>query len=247
MSDNWNWECPYCGKSQVVTRPQSLGRVVDLRINGQKEGPLAAEIVAIGCSNTECLKTTIKVSICEARYASPSACIINYDKKPLVDMYLLPFSNAKPQPDYIPKPIREDYYEACKIRDLSPKASATLIRRCLQGMIRDFAGIQKGTLNKEITDLKEAVETGTADRSITAESVEAIDHIRTIGNIGAHMEKDINTIIDVDPNEAEILIQVTEMLFEEWYGDRHRRTERLAQVKKIADTKKEQKALPSPS
>ncbi|ASC06056.1 hypothetical protein S101468_01819 [Acetobacter pasteurianus subsp. pasteurianus] len=90
-------------------------------------------------------------------------------------MYLLPFSNAKPQPDYIPKPIREDYYEACKIRDLSPKASATLIRRCLQGMIRDFAGIQKGTLNKEITDLKEAVETGTADRSITAESVEAID------------------------------------------------------------------------
>ncbi|ASC06054.1 hypothetical protein S101468_01817 [Acetobacter pasteurianus subsp. pasteurianus] len=61
------------------------------------------------------------------------------------------------------------------------------------------------------------------------------------------MEKDINTIIDVDPNEAEILIQVTEMLFEEWYGDRHKRAERLAQVKKIADTKKEQKALPSPS
>ncbi|GAA09520.1 hypothetical protein ATPR_2524 [Acetobacter tropicalis NBRC 101654] len=247
MSDNWNWECPYCGKSQVVTRPQSIWRVADLRINGQKEGPLAAEIIAIGCSNTECLKTTIKVSICEATYPSPAVCVIDSDKKPLVDMYLLPFSSAKPQPDYIPEPIREDYYEACKIRDLSPKASATLIRRCLQGMIRDFAGIKKNTLNGEITALKEAITNGTADRSITPESVEAIDHIRTIGNIGAHMEKDINTIIDVEPNEAEVLINVTEMLFDEWYGARHKRAQRLAQVMQIADDKKQQKAIPSPS
>jgi hypothetical protein len=48
-----------------------------------------------------------------------------------------------PLPDYIPEQIKDDYYEACSILNLSPKASATLARRCLQGMIRDFWGITK--------------------------------------------------------------------------------------------------------
>jgi len=33
---------------------------------------------------------------------------------------------------------------------------------------------------------------------------EAIDAVRKLGNIGAHMEKDINVIVDVDPEEAEL-------------------------------------------
>ena len=30
--------------------------------------------------------------------------------------------------------------------------------------------------------------------------------VRKVGNIGAHMEKDINVIVDVDPDEAQHLI-----------------------------------------
>ena len=56
----------------------------------------------------------------------------------------MPESDAKPQPEFIPEAIRQDYREACRIRDLSPKASATLARRCLQGMIRDFCAITRG-------------------------------------------------------------------------------------------------------
>lgn len=108
-------------------------------------------------------------------------------------------------------------------------------------MIRNFACISRGTLNAEIMELKRQVESGEADRAITSESVEAIDHIRSIGNIGAHMEKDINTIIEVDPNEANALIEVSEMLFDEWYGERHRRQERLKKVKAISENKVEQK------
>lgn len=37
--------------------------------------------------------------------------------------------------------------------------------------------------------------------------------VREIGNIGAHMEADINVIIDVDPDEAQILIDLVELLF----------------------------------
>jgi hypothetical protein len=34
--------------------------------------------------------------------------------------------------------------------------------------------------------------------------VDAIDHVRKIGNIGAHMEADINVIVEVEPKEAQI-------------------------------------------
>ena len=104
--------------------------------------------------------------------------------------------------------MRDDYYEACAIRDLSPKASATLTRRCLQGMIRDFCGIAKATLAKEIDALREALDNHTAPKGVTHESVEAIDAVRKVGNIGAHMEKDIALIVDVDPGEAQMLIEL---------------------------------------
>ena len=106
--------------------------------------------------------------------------------------------------------------EACRVRDLSPKASATLARRCLQGMIRDFCGIAKATLYQEIEALNRAVADNKAPQGVTPESVQGIDDVRSIGNIGAHMEKDINIIVEVDPDEAQMLIELVEMLFDEW-------------------------------
>jgi hypothetical protein len=64
------------------------------------------------------------------------------------------------------------------------------------------------------------------------------ESVRSIGNIGAHMEKDINLIIDVEPEEAQALIELTETLFQEWYVGRHERQQRLARVAKIAGEKK---------
>jgi hypothetical protein len=131
---------------------------------------------------------------------------------------LIPPSMAKAFPSYIPGSIREDYEEACLIVDGSPKASATLARRCLQGMIRDFWGIAKSRLKDEIDDLKTRVDVLTWG---------AIDGVRSIGNIGAHMEKDVNVIIDVEPDEAAKLIWLIELLMSEWYIHRHEREERL--------------------
>lgn len=50
-----------------------------------------------------------------------------------------------------------------------------------------------------------------------------IDAIRKIVNIGAHMEKDINLIIDVDSEEAQLLIGLIEMLIKDWYIVKHER------------------------
>jgi len=57
--------------------------------------------------------------------------------------------------------------------------------------------------------------------------VDAIDVVRKVGSIGAQMEADINVMVDVDPNEAQVLIELVETLFAEWYIARHNRTERL--------------------
>jgi hypothetical protein len=109
---------------------------------------------------------------------------------------LRPQGAAKPQPEYIPKALRCDYTEACRIRHLSPKASATLSRRCLQGMIRNFCGITKPTLFKEVLALRQALDDGTAAKGVTHESVDAIDAVRSVGNIGAHMKVDVDLIVD---------------------------------------------------
>jgi hypothetical protein len=132
-------------------------------------------------------------------------------------------------PSYVPTPILDDYEEACKIRDLSPKASATLSRRCLQGIIRDFWGISKSRLVDEIEGIRDKVDVDTWA---------AIDAVRKIGNIGAHMERDINVIVDVEPEEAELLIGLIEMLVKDWYIARHKRQEHLRAITEAAQSKK---------
>ena len=132
-----------------------------------------------------------------------------------------PQSKAKQYPEYIPEPIREDYEEACAVLYLSPKSSATLARRCLQGMIRDFWGITKASLNAEITELKD---------KIPADLWSAIDSLRQLGNIGAHMEKDTNLIVDIDPDEAEKLIRLIELLMKEWYISREERKQLFGDI-----------------
>jgi hypothetical protein len=127
----------------------------------------------------------------------------------------------------------DDYVEACAIRDLSPKASATLSRRCLQGIIRDFWKVSKPTLVQEIEAIKDKTDPLTW---------EAIDSVRKIGNISAHMEADINVIVDVDANEAQLLIELIETLIKDWYVVRHDREKRLKAIVAARDAKDAAKA-----
>jgi hypothetical protein len=232
----FNWKCPHCNITQTV---------VDQRIHHFKqhlqvgdvfiENP-AYEIHAIGCSNKECKKVQITLGFGKAHYANGTSTTGNIKH----EFYkrITPSDAGKPQPDYIPLAIRQDYYEACQISSLSPKASATLARRCLQGVIRDFCGISKTRLIDEISSLREAVDQGKAPLGVTPDTVDALDHVRSIGNIGAHMEKDINIIIDVEPDEALILIELIESLFDEWYVARERRSKRFEVLSNIASAKK---------
>jgi hypothetical protein len=96
-------------------------------------------------------------------------------------------------------------------------------------MIRDFWGVSKRRLKDEIDALKDRVDPGTWD---------AIDSVREVGNIGAHMEADINLVIDVDPDEAELLIGLIETLLSDWYIARHNKELRMAKIKAMSEEKK---------
>jgi hypothetical protein len=106
-------------------------------------------------------------------------------------------------------------------------------------MIRDFCGISKERLVDEINELRDQVRSGKAPPGVQPDTLVAIDQVREMGNIGAHMEADINVITDVDPEEAQILIDLVELLFEDWYVARNDRTKRLAKIRSIAEEKKQ--------
>lgn len=222
-----NFTCPYCNHHSTIVGLDSQYSWEHIYMNKTEIGDIGFGILTIRCPNKDCNKLFLKT-----RLTNSFMNLGSHKEGYLVkEWQLLPESSAKIFPDYVPEVITEDYLEACRIRDLSPKASATLARRCLQGMIRDFWKISKTTLKEEIDDLKNLVDNTTWD---------AIDSIRRVGNIGAHMERDINLIIDVESNEAQLLIELIEQLVDDWYVQRHNREERMQKVKKMAEDKKQQ-------
>lgn len=239
----FNWTCPFCDKPQIVTESNFWRTAMLAEVGPSKVGDTGVIITAIRCLSKECNETAISVQWKTWIYSNANA---RWSMGTLLDEWSLrPTSSAIPQPDYIPEAIKQDYYEACAIKDLSPKASTTLIRRCLQGMIRDFCKITRGRLFDEIKELRKQVDAGNAPRGVSPESVDAIDDVRGIGNIGAHMEADVNVIVDVDPDEAELLIKLAEMLLKDWYVEQHNREEQFKQLAKTAAQKKaDKKALP---
>ena len=222
----FSWHCPYCNRTTTITESNCSNDLYVIDKNS-KDSEIALLTSVIVCPNNKCKEYSISADLYLWRWKNGRGKGI--DGKPILQWHLKPQSESKQFPEYIPSAIISDYEEACLIRDLSPKASATLSRRCLQGMIRDFFGVKGRTLFDEINSIKEKIDSLTWD---------AIDAVRNIGNIGAHMEKDINIIIDVDKNEAGLLIGLIESLIQDWYISRYERQQRLESIVNIAEQKK---------
>jgi len=221
------WTCPFCDRGASIGDSDTSTFAGQLKINtvhGFRH--LAGQYIV--CPNPKCREFTLQVALCEFEFEAGSWEIGDV----LRSWNLVPPSKAKPFPQYIPEQILKDYQEACLIVSASPKASATLSRRCLQGMIRNFWQISKSTLKAEIDELESHVDN---------ETWKAIDAIRKVGNIGAHMERDVNLIVDVETEEAEKLIWLIELLLKEWYVAKHDREEKLKEIDQMAAEKDEAK------
>lgn len=218
--------CPYCdmvmslnGNTLSERNPSFSGSSVSYwNGDGTPNDPSTLEVIFLRCPN--CGEYTIQLSG------------IGDKVKDISTTNIRPCSLAKQYPQYIPENIRNDYEEACAIVSLSPKASATLSRRCLQGIIRDFWGISKSSLYQEIDAIKDKIPT---DLWTT------IDALRQLGNIGAHMEKDTNVIVDIDPDEAGSLIKLIELLMKEWYINREERKQLFSSIISTNNEKQNQR------
>ena len=218
--DTCTYTCPYCNKEQTYSSSNmdGLRTGYDLRSSSRGMDIRIHDIVVchILCSNRMCKKITVVAR--------------NPENNKQWD--LIPENVYKHFPDFIPKQIINDYTEASSIIEKSPKAAATLLRRCLQGMIHDFWDIYEKNLNAEITQLKEKV---------SPSQWKAIDGLRSIGNIGAHMESDVNLIIDIDATESQKLQKLIELLIEKWYIARHDEEVLFDEIAQTAENKQEQR------
>lgn len=218
--------CPFCGQPITLIN-NSTRKTNEVFIDQAKafyssfDDEIGVKIIAINCP--ECNR----VEIC----VSPSRKLEDVNNGfPYTKRIYPAYTQGMYLPNYIPEAIKNDYREACAILELSPKASATLSRRCMQGIIRDFWKISKGTLAQEINEIKDKVDPSTW---------KALNNLRQIGNIGAHMEKDINTIVDIDQDEAKILIKFIEYLIKTWYINRYEQETMLQDIKKINQEKQQ--------
>jgi hypothetical protein len=229
-----SWRCPYCNQNATII-PDNMSTDNHYFNSGNKLGNLALRTSVTVCPNSSCLETQITASL---HRTTPSPNGGRRLGDALLRWQLKPDSMAKTFPDYIPAQILQDYQEACRIVALSPKASATLSRRCLQGMIRDFWKIKKKNLSLAIQALKVKTDPRTW---------RAIDAVRQLGNIGAHMEKNIDLIVDVDTDEASLLNGLIETLIEEWYVRSHETEQNMERIIGVAAEKKKKRAQPAPS
>ena len=122
-------------------------------------------------------------------------------------IYPLSYShNIEPE---VPEKYKSDFKEACAVLPLSPKASAALSRRLLQNILREHFGIKRPDLAKEIEEFINR-------KDVPTYLAEAVDAVRNVGNFAAHPLKNTNTgeIVDVEPGEAEWLLEVLGSLFD---------------------------------
>ncbi len=236
-----NWTCPFC------KHPSTIGEADVDDITGENyvnsaDGHKSVKGRFVVCPNPDCKKLSFTLGLLKVEHTARGSRVVTDTVTHF--WHLIPDSEAKVySKDIIPSAIIEDYEEACKIKNDSPKSSATLARRALQGMIRDYWKIKKPEDFKGIWNLKHEIEA--IEDLVDPDVWAAIDAVRNIGNIGAHMEQDVNVIIDVEPEEATKLIGLIELLIEEWYINRYERKLRLEEIKKMGEDKQAMKTKAS--
>jgi len=117
-----------------------------------------------------------------------------------------------PAPAEVPVELASLYNEASAVAPLSPRAAGALIRRALQQLIRENAGISE-------RDLATEIDTITANGGLPSHLTELLHAVRHVGNFAAHPMKSTNTgdIIDVEPGEVDLVFDVLDGLFDFYF------------------------------
>lgn len=224
----FSWRCPVCSHA-VIIGDHSIHRSKSSLVASDKGKLVLISSAAIRCPNAACNDIFVAVKAEWARYKLSGPHTVVEPVSPIgIGNFTFAPSTGAPLSATVPQSVQSDYNEAYLIRTLSPKASATLSRRALQGMIRDRWGVRKRTLDAEIKAVEEYCD---------PDLYQAMMDLKSIGNIGAHPEKDADVIIDIEDGEAEELLQLLKYLDDEWYAAREKKRRRLASINEMAGRK----------
>ena len=128
-----------------------------------------------------------------------------------------PRTPQRPVPPEVERRYANDFREAVAVLPESPKASAAISRRTLQDILREKGSVTPSTFYDEI---QEAIDSGSLPSWLT----ENLDYVRVVGNWAAHATKNKNPksahtgeVVEVEPGEAEFLLDVLEAAFDFWF------------------------------
>ncbi len=159
----------------------------------------------------ECVKAIINIVLSKEHYSTGT--VLDHPASIIQNIMVWPKATSRPPcPPEVPSQFSSDYLEACLVLMDSPKASAALSRRCLQNILREKAGVKSSDLSNEIEQVLD-------NKVLPSHIAEIIDAVRHIGNFAAHPIKSKSTgeIIDVEPGEAELNLDVLEALFDFYF------------------------------
>lgn len=237
-----SWICPHCGTTATLQTSDFVSdtKKVIIGTSADDEGILLS-LFAVKCPSEKCGKFILDLTSEFGKkrtdsYGRIAEVVVSPNNKRLLGIghvRIEPRVGA-PLSNHVPQVVKEDYEEAYLIKDLSPKAAATLCRRALQAMIRHFHQISKRTLHEELEAIK-----GLCDPDL----YNAMMGLKGIGNIGAHPEKDINLIVEVEQGEVEVLLELLRILDSEWYVAKAKKIASISAVTALAASKTASKAV----
>lgn len=228
-------KCPYCGNTYQVV----FGQNVFAHLLADPGENVAEHSVIFLCPYAGCRKIEIYVDAgtfppslkgkSEAERHKMRADLPNtFFRHRLLPLYIGGKDEYRTQ--QIPADIFRDYDEACRLLQVSPNASATYARRCIQNMIRQRFKIKPGKLQNEISTL------GAHPAQIRQEVIDALESVRKMGKFKALPDDDVKVIVDISAGEARRIVEIIEILLYDWYIAPEEHNRRLSDLKSLSSS-----------
>jgi hypothetical protein len=195
-----NVHCPHCGQGVCLKNPEVRTTYYNGAVNEdgrtREVSPRGSAYPAVNFSQCPlCQKVIVQLV---RNQGSPP--VLVHPKT----------GSRRPVHKAVPVELVKDYGEAVVVLNDSPKASAALSRRCLQALLLK-QGAKKRNLAEQLDELHD---------TLPGYCQSFVDNIRKLGNIAAHPKQDPTTaeILDVEPGEAEWMLELLEELFDHYYA-----------------------------
>ena len=198
--------CPFCLHDIAPTwqpmfsTTDELGRSRQIPeralISNRGKERITVKVEWLICPNLDCRQVVGQVS---RQYFAPYI-----DPKETEETWIaLPKKGALPKIDpLMPAPMRQDYIEAWRILEDSPRMSSVLSRRILADLLKNYAG-------KTQYGLKQQIDAFVEDSQHPSRIRENLHYLREMGDFSAHTQQEqtqpeeARPVIDVTPREAE--------------------------------------------